>query len=176
MLITRRTVVSSALAGLTGMTPSVSVAGESALAAGFHMPDEAAPHERTFMQWPVNPTVHEDPIFLAMLQKTIASIANAISEFEPVVMLMAVEHAERARPLLGKAVDIWDIPTDDLWARDSGPAFVVDGKGGLALTQFNFNGWGGKQVHGNDGQIAARIGKRLGFRFQQWPRRRGRRR
>ena len=60
-------------------------------------------------------------------------------------------------------MELWDIPTDDLWARDSGPSFVVDGKGGLALTQFNFNGWGGKQTHGNDGKIAARVAERLGL-------------
>lgn len=61
------------------------------------------------------------------------------------------------------AVEIWDIPTDDLWARDSAPSFVIDGRGGLAVAQFNFNGWGGKQVHQSDGKIAARVAARLGL-------------
>ncbi len=39
----------------------------------------------------------------------------------------------------------------------------MDGKGGLAVTQFNFNGWGNKQVHGNDGKIALRVAERLGL-------------
>lgn len=151
----------AALASLTGTTRARAQDALSASAAGFYLPEETVPHERTFMQWPVNRTVHEDGMFLNMLQKTIASIANAIGEFEPVVMLMAEEHKAAAQKLLGTAVDIWDIPTDDLWARDSGPAFVVDGKGGIALTQFNFNGWGDKQVHDNDGKIAARIAERL---------------
>lgn len=55
------------------------------------------------------------------------------------------------------------MPTDDLWCRDLGPFFVVNGKGGIAVTEFNFNGWGNKQVHGNDGQIAARVAQRLGL-------------
>ncbi|MBP8928214.1 MAG: agmatine deiminase family protein [Ottowia sp.] len=55
------------------------------------------------------------------------------------------------------------MPTDDLWCRDSGPSFVFNGKGGIAVTQFNFNGWGNKQIHGNDGQIAARVAPRLGL-------------
>ena len=145
------------------MFPLKARAAQTARDAGFFLPDETYPHERTFMQWPVSREVHPDPVFLAMLQKSIAGIANAISAFEPVVMLMEAEHEKAARKLLGERVEIWDIPTDDLWARDSGPAFVIDGKGGLALTRFNFNGWGEKQVHGNDGLIAARIADRLGL-------------
>ena len=152
----------AALAG-SRLLPGSGLAANSARAAGFHLPEETEPHERTFMQWPVNPKVYDDPEFLALLQQTIADVANAIGAFEPVVMLMDKAHANSARKLLGRAVEIWDVPTDDLWARDSGPAFVVDGKGGLALTQFNFNGWGGKQIHENDGRIAARVAKRLGL-------------
>ncbi len=129
----------------------------------WHYPDEALPHTRTFMQWPVHPDVHPDRDFLDHLQRTIARIANTISDFEPVVMLAGAQHKAAAQKLLSPAVEIWDIPTDDLWARDSGPSFLVDGAGGLALAQFNFNGWGGKQVHGNDGQIAAKVAARLGL-------------
>ena len=90
-------------------------------------------------------------------------IASTIAEFEPVVMLAAAKHHKAIGKRVASNVELWDIPTDDLWARDSGPSFVVDGKGGLALTQFNFNGWGAKQVHGNDGQIAARVAEKLGL-------------
>ena len=113
------------------------------------------------MQWPVNRTVHEDADFLVDLQAAIAVIASTIAEFEPVVLMAAADHHKAIRKLVSGRVDLWDIPTDDLWCRDSGPSFVVDGKGGLAVTQFNFNGWGNKQVHGNDGQIAARVAQRL---------------
>ncbi len=163
-MFSRRTLIrSSAAFGASFLLPSIGRAAPPAGSAGFYFPDEAAPHERTIMQWPVNRTVYSDPAFLEKLQETIALVANAISEHEPVVMLMGKEHEELARKLLGAKVEIWDIPTDDLWARDSGPAFVVDGKGGLGVSQLNFNGCGNKRPHGNDGKIAARIAERLGL-------------
>ena len=163
-MMTRRTLLrTAAAAGSLPLLPRMAFAGTSAQAAGFHYPDETAPHERTFMQWPVNRTVHPDADFLFDLQDTIASIANTIMAFEPLVMLAAAEHHAAIRQRLSGAIELWDIPTDDLWARDSGPSFVVDGKGGIALTQFNFNGWGGKQTHVHDGLIAARVAERLGL-------------
>ena len=165
-MLSRRTVLkTSAILGGSLMVPKRAFAAETAAAAGFVFPAEDLPHERTFMQWPVNPQVHDDKVFLETLQKTIAEIANRISDFEPVVMLMAKDHEAAARKLLGEKVEIWDIATDDLWARDSGPSFVIDGKGGIAMTQFNFNGWGNKQVHDNDGKIAAKIAERLGMKL-----------
>lgn len=163
-MISRRVLIGNCAAfSASTLFPKLSHASNSALSAGFFYPDEAMPHERTFMQWPVNQTVHDDPVFLKLLQKTIANIANTISGFERVVMLMAKEHEVAARSLLSASVEIWDIATDDLWARDSGPSFVIDGKGGIAVTQFNFNGWGNKQVHDNDGKVAAKIAERLGL-------------
>jgi agmatine/peptidylarginine deiminase len=46
---------------------------------------------------------------------------------------------------------------DDIWMRDIGANFVIDGKGGLGAVDFNFNGWGNKQQHGKDAQLAARV-------------------
>lgn len=125
------------------------------------MPEERDPHERTFMQWPVNRDVHPDPVFLDMLQQSIADVANAIAEFEPVVMLMDRTFETEARQKLSDGVEIWNIATDDLWCRDAGPCFVRNAAGDLAISHFNFNGWGNKQVHGNDGRIAAAVAKRL---------------
>lgn len=163
-MMTRRSMFRSAAAvGGLSLLPRGAFAAPSARSAGFWYPEETDPHERTFMQWPVNRTVHDDADFLFDLQATIADIASTIAEFEPVVMMAAARHHKAIRKLVSGQVELWDIPTDDLWCRDSGPSFVVDGKGGLAVTQFNFNGWGGKQVHGNDGKIAARIAERLGL-------------
>lgn len=129
----------------------------------YWMPEESEPHERTFMQWPVSKTVHPDPVFRDMIQQSIADVANAIVEFEPVVMLMDDRFAKTARGKLSAAVEIWDIPTDDLWCRDSGPCFVRNERGDLAVRHFSFNGWGDKQVHGHDGKIAAAVADRLGL-------------
>ncbi|MGI9499972.1 MAG: agmatine deiminase family protein, partial [Geminicoccaceae bacterium] len=129
----------------------------------FWLPEESEPHLRTFMQWPTNRKVHPDPVFLKMLQQSIADIANTISAFEPVVMLMESRHQKTARSMLGSEVEIWDVPTDDLWCRDSGPLFVINSEGDLAVRQLNFNGWGEKQEHGHDGKVAARVAERLGL-------------
>lgn len=132
------------------------------LPRGYYVPAEEMPHRRTFMQWPVNRTVHPDRWFLEDLQKTIASLANTIAAFEPVVMLMARDHQSSARARLSGAVEIWDVPTDDLWCRDAGPLFAVNDAGGLAVSGIRFNGWGDKQVHENDSLIAGRVAERLG--------------
>ena len=129
----------------------------------FFVPPEEAPHQRTFMQWPVSRAVHRDPVFLQMTQQVIADIANTISEFEPVVMLAAAEDHPGARRKLSRSVDLWDIPTEDLWCRDAGPLFVVNGAGDMAVSQVQFNGWGNRQVHRRDGQIAQRVAQRLGL-------------
>ncbi|UWQ97591.1 agmatine deiminase family protein [Rhodobacteraceae bacterium M385] len=131
----------------------------------WHLPAEEARHDATFMQWPVSREVHPDGIFLDMLQDAIAELANTIAEFEPVIMLMPADAMTAAAHKLSRNVEVWDIPTDDLWARDSGPVFLTDGAGNRAVTGFNFNGWGGKQTHAHDSLIAQRVAERMGLPF-----------
>ena len=114
------------------------------------------------MQWPVSLNVY-DPASLKAVQTKIALIANTISQFEPVVMLASATAAKAARAQLGRAVELWDIPTDDLWCRESGPTFIKNPKGELAVAHLQFNGWGRKQPHRNDGRIAAAVARRLGL-------------
>ena len=164
----RRSILKAgALAGgavVTGLG-GFAVAGRAQQQA-YHMPPEDAPHERTFMQWPVSLDVY-DRRSLVGVQGKIALIANTISQFEPVVMLASGAAASVARARLGPGVEIWDIPTDDLWCRDSGPTFVRDEAGKLAVSHIQFNGWGNKQPHGHDGKIAAAVARRLGLALLQ---------
>lgn len=139
------------------------VAPAMAAGTGFFVPPEEGRHERTFMQWPVSRKVHPDRVFLDMTQQTIADIANAISEFEPVTMLAAGADHSAARAMLSDGVELWDIPTEDLWCRDSGPIFVKNGVGRLAVRHIQFNGWGERQVNTRDSQIARLVAKRLGL-------------
>lgn len=128
----------------------------------YEMPLESEPHERTFMQWPVSLEVYDKPS-LTRVQASIALIANTIARYEPVVVLAGTRDAPAARKMLSANIEIWDIPTDDLWCRDSGPTFVRNAKGKLAVAHIRFNGWGGKQPHANDAQVAARVAQRLGL-------------
>ena len=131
--------------------------------ARVHVPPEEAPHQRTFMQWPVNRSVYDDDAFLQATQTTIVDIANTIARFEPVTLLADGHHHAGLRRRLSGAVSLWDIPTDDLWCRDAGPLFARLPDGSLAVSHIRFNGWGQKQDHRHDGQIAARVADRLGL-------------
>jgi len=126
------------------------------------VPPEEAQHELTFMQWPVNREVHPEREFLDILQSTIADIANSISEFEQVVMLAAKADHRVARSMLSQSVQLWDVPTEDLWCRDSGPLFGKTSNGHLAVSHIQFNGWGAKQVHQRDSTVAKKVAERLG--------------
>ncbi len=135
--------------------------GQAKAGARMIVPEEEGPHERTFMQWPSSRAVDGDYVLLRMTQDVIADIANTISEFEPVTMLAPSDQSS-ARRLLSDAVEVWDIPTEDLWARDSGPLFARRGDQ-LVVSHIQFNGWGGKQVHTRDGAIAEEVARRLGL-------------
>lgn len=130
---------------------------------GLHVPPEEGPHELTFMQWPVSRKVYRDRVFLHMVQETIAGIANTIAAFEPVVMLADQADHAAARKKLSPNVQLWDIPTEDLWCRDSGPLFAATPQGDLVVSHIRFNGWGKKQIHRRDGAIAPSVAQRLGL-------------
>lgn len=132
--------------------------------SGYRVPLESDPHERTFMQWPARSRIYGGQNALDTARATIASIAKTIARFEPVVMLARQEQQDIAAKALGSTVEIWPIPTEDLWCRDSGPTFAVSHAGRpLAVSDLGFNGWGNKQDHTDDGQIARRVGERLGL-------------
>ena len=66
------------------------------------------------MQWPVDPAVDPDPYHLKQVQKTIATIANTISAYEPVIMLANAAFHASARKLRSDQVELWNIATNDL--------------------------------------------------------------
>ncbi|MEO0781724.1 MAG: agmatine deiminase family protein [Pseudomonadota bacterium] len=134
----------------------------AALPQSFYVPAEEEPHEMTLMQWPVDPYTYRTKRERTAIQTVIARIANAIAEFEPVIMLAdASEHATAVKILSGN-VELWDIPTDDLWCRDSGPLFVINDAGERAISHIAFNGWGRYRLP-SDEQISARVAEHLGL-------------
>lgn len=50
-------------------------------------------------------------------------------------------------------------PSDDVWIRDTGPIFVKDEKGQLAIMNFAFDGWGKKMPYTKDNQIPQSVSK-----------------
>jgi agmatine deiminase len=58
-------------------------------------------------------------------------------------------------------IDICVLPTNDMWARDSGPIFLVNDQGELAATDWNFNGWGERYPHDLDRGVPAGVASLL---------------
>jgi agmatine deiminase len=128
----------------------------------FYAPAETWPHARTWMCWASTRSAYSDATgYFEEVQATLGRLAAAVAEHEPVTMLAAAEHHGLARRLCGPKVDLLDVATDDMWARDSGPIFLKSKDGGRALLDLNFNGWGNKQVHENDGRVARSIAEAL---------------
>lgn len=125
------------------------------------VPPEEDRHAATLMMWPASRRVHPDPIFLDMLRQSIAHIANAISDFEPVILLADGSEHRRIRKKVRQDVELWDIPTEDLWARDAGPLFAWQ-EDRLVVSHIAFNGWGNKQVHDTDGKVAEQVAQHMG--------------
>lgn len=146
-------------AGTAGVVPPRQLPAREA--SSLYVPPEEAPHARTLMQWPASRVVHPDKAFLRILQQTIADIANAIAEFEPVAMLASKSDMKQARRYLSDAIEHWECPTEDLWCRDSGPLFAKKGGNQLAVSHIQFNGWGNKQQHRKDGRVARWVAQHL---------------
>jgi agmatine deiminase len=164
-MLSKRTFMGAALAIVSGGLTHPALAGakekQTAKQAGFQMPLESVPHERTFMQWPALDDIYGGPEDLAAVREKIALIANTIARFEPVVMLVRPEQRDEAQHHFKANVEAWPFPVQDLWCRDSGPTLVVDGNGHLAVSELGFNGWGNKQAHGDDARLAQRVAEKL---------------
>ena len=118
------------------------------------MPDEAEPHLRTWMAFGASRAIWGDAL-LPVAQDNLAAIANAIAEFEPVTMLVRPEELALARAKCSARVELVTAAMNDFWMRDIGPVFVKDAGGAKAAVDFNFNGWGNRQVHDLDARVAA---------------------
>jgi len=108
---------------------------------GFFMPPEWEPHARTWMLWPERPDNWREGAKPA--QKAYAAVATAISQFEPVTVGANHGQFTTARSILPEGVRVLEISCNDAWMRDCGPTFVVNGKGGIRLVDWDFNAWGG---------------------------------
>lgn len=125
-------------------------------AMSWRMPDEGEPHTATWMAFVANANVwgHDlvDPV-----KRTLANIANAIVQFEPVNMLVNANDYALAKQELDPRVTLHIAEIDDLWMRDTGPVFVKNNRGEQAGLNFNFNGWGKKQSYQRDAGISKKV-------------------
>ena len=109
---------------------------------GFRMPGEFEKHACTWMVFPHrSDNWRNDAVFA---QKRICELANLISSFEKVRMIVPREHVGKALKLLEDSVDIVVAETDDAWIRDTGATFVSDGQEVRGIS-WDFNAWGGHE-------------------------------
>ncbi|GAA3688504.1 agmatine deiminase family protein [Gordonia hankookensis] len=112
----------------------------------WRMPAEREPHRRTWMAFPsqgysLGDTAEEHH----EARSAWAAVANAVSEFEPVVVVVDPAEVAAAKRYLGRAVDVLEAPLDDAWMRDMGPTFVLDDDGHVGGVDWVFNGWGAQE-------------------------------
>ncbi len=123
------------------------------------MPPEWHPHQRTLMAWPRRESWGDG---WQQAEPAYAHVANVISEFEPVLMLVPPEHQARCAAQLNSTVELLPCAYDDAWMRDIGPTFLYDDSGNQYALSWNFNGWGDRfRPWGRDRTVAAFLAHHL---------------
>ncbi|MBB6498876.1 agmatine/peptidylarginine deiminase [Pedobacter cryoconitis] len=128
----------------------------------YTMPEESAPHEGTWLQWPHH--YQYGVTYRNRLDATWIKLTQALVKNEK-VHIIAYDQTEKDRitNLLTSAgvslsnVDLRIYPTDDVWVRDNGPIYVKDQNGKLFIEDWGFNGWGGKTAYTNCNTIPGKI-------------------
>ncbi len=126
---------------------------------GYRMPAEWEPHEGTWLIWPHNDT-HEGTQL--RLEHVWLAMTMALHQHETVHIVVTderrLEHLQRQLTYYGldeRSIDLYIIPNDDIWVRDCGPIFVVNDRDELAVTSWNFNGWGERYPYKKDRLVPA---------------------
>ncbi len=135
---------------------------------GYRMPAEWEAHEATWLAWPHNP---EDwPGKFQAIPWVYAEIVRLLSAHEQVHILVNNSKAEqRAESILERAGARLDRicfhrwPTNRVWTRDSGPIFVRNGAGRLAITDWKFNAWAKYSDWQLDDQVPEHVAGLLGM-------------
>ncbi len=135
---------------------------------GYRMPAEWEPHEATWLAWPHNP---EDwPGKFQAIPWLYAEIVRLLAAHELVHILVEDAKAElRVLGILERAganldrVSFHQWPTNRSWTRDSGPIFVRNGEGKVALTNWRFNAWAKYSDWPLDNQVPGRVTELLGL-------------
>lgn len=119
---------------------------------GYHMPGEFEPHKGCIMIWPRRPGSW--PYGAKPAREAFTRVIEAISRSETVYLAVEEETKDSAGEALTELVAagrvvLFQAQTDDAWARDVGPTFVVSKeddieKRRLRCVDWAFNAWGGE--------------------------------
>ncbi len=139
------------------MTPYFSLLSQT-----YTMPDETEQHEGTWLQWPHQyeyGTAYRNSLDATWVAMTLALQAN---EKVHIIAYNTTEKTRIMNKLTAASVPLTNVDfrihqTNDVWIRDSGPIFVRNSSGNLAVGDFNFNGWGGKYGYAKCNVIPASV-------------------
>jgi len=139
-LVNRRPDTYSLLTELVSKTPSE---------LGYRMPAEWEKHDAVWLAWPYDPTTFPDRV--EKVEQIYVQIVKHLHESEVVNLFVKDDMMqEKATFLLKKAgvnmakVMFHQFGYADVWFRDYGPTFIVNGRCELAIVNWIFNSWGCK--------------------------------
>ncbi len=109
----------------------------------YHMPGEFEHHKGCIMIWPIRPGSWK--IDSSAARAEFLSIAKEISSSEELYMLTDAEHVKEVEYATSQypSIHVLEIESDDSWARDVGPTFVVNKDRNVRGINWSFNAWGG---------------------------------
>ena len=133
------------------------------------MPEESESHKRTWMSFIASNKIWNERQ-VKEVQRNLAAIAKTIAKYEPVYMLVRKKDYKIALKLLeglnnhNHPIELIEFNMNDLWMRDTGPAFVINEKGKKSAVNFNFNGWGEDQDYKLDARVADFVAEKAGVK------------
>lgn len=141
-------------------------------ADGFRMPGEFEPHAGCIIVWPQRPGSWSFGAEEA--RRAFKQVIEAVAASEHVYVICGRAAFAGAQKMLADVpnTELLCMETDDSWARDIGPTYVVKDGGSRSLRCVNweFNAWGG-EVDGlyldweQDNAFAAAFAERTGYRM-----------
>ena len=117
------------------------ISDSTPLIDGYRMPAEFSSHSGCIIIFPERPDSWQYGGVKA--KKAFCEVACAIAKSEKVTVLASFEQYENARRMLPPHIRVVEMSSDDAWARDVSPEFVVNVKGDMRGVDWYFNAWGG---------------------------------
>lgn len=137
------------------------------LAEGFSMPARFDEHARTLVTWP--PREEAANTDLEGFRSEVEALVKAISEFEPVTLLVDPNDEADAQARCGEHADTMSLPVDASWIRDNGPIFVRNAERQVAAVHFEFNGWGHRVPFAKTAAMPSIVASNFAMRSYQAP-------
>ena len=108
---------------------------------GFRMPAEYEEHEGCIIIWPERADSWQYGAVAA--RRAFVQVAEAIAESEKVTVCASEAQYDTAREMLPPQIRVVEMSSNDSWARDYMPTFVVNEEGVRRGIDWYFNAWGG---------------------------------